>query len=62
MLNIEELKTYLKTTSKEDFSVADSMTDATENILRGRAEFAEELINWIENKEDNKHNQWKKKC
>ena len=50
MLNIEELKTYLKTTAKEDFSVADSVTDGTGDILRGRAEFAEELISWLESK------------
>ena len=46
---LDDIKANLKAIAKEDSRDADLVTDGTEDILRGRAELAEEILDQLEN-------------
>ena len=45
---LDDIKANLKAIAKEDSRDADLVTDGTEDILRGRAELAEEILDQLE--------------
>ena len=49
--DLKELKTMLQTISNEDSRDAELLTDGDADILRGRAELAQSLIEWVEKKD-----------
>ncbi len=46
---LDDIKANLKTIAEEDSRDADLVTDGTGDILRGRAELAEEILGQLEN-------------
>ena len=64
--DLKELKATLQTISNEDSRDAELLTDGDGDVLRGRAELAQSLIAWVEQKESvgirEAFDKWLKDC
>ena len=64
--DFKELKAMLQAISNEDRRDAELLTDGDGDVLRGRAELAQSLIEWVEQKESigiqEAFDKWLKDC